>query len=222
MKGVVLWTGGKDSALALHLAVMRGCTVVGLVTFVPEEADFLAHPLEIMNAQAQALGLPHYTQAVAPPYERSYEGALGRIREGFQVDTVIVGDIAEVNGYPNWIRQRSRPVGLQVWTPLWGKDRLQILNRLFDLGIVAIFSGVRSPFLSEEWVGRELNRHWLGPLQAVAAGKKMDLCGEQGEYHTLVLDAPLFQRRIEIKDFSKKLKDDLAYLQIHKWAWIPK
>jgi diphthine-ammonia ligase len=222
MRGVVLWTGGKDSALALHRIAAQGHRVVGLVTFVPEGAEFLAHPLEILSAQAAALGLPHRSVAVAEPYDRSYERALSEIRKDFRADAVITGDIAEVDGYPNWIRERSRPVGLKAWTPLWQEDRLHLLSLLCDLRFQVIFSGVRAAYLGEEWAGRELNRSCLSTLRAVAEEKGMDLCGEQGEYHTLVLDAPLFRGKIEIRDSSRKVKEDLTYLQISRWAFVPK
>src|SRR6187399_1608364 len=71
MKSAVLWTGGKDSALALHRSA--GLGVTELVTFVPPDAHFQAHDLELMAWQARALGLPHRRVVVGLPYQEGYE-----------------------------------------------------------------------------------------------------------------------------------------------------
>ena len=60
MRASVLCTGGKDSALAFHKARLMGYEIANIVTFVPEEADFLAHPLQFMKYQAEAIDVPHY------------------------------------------------------------------------------------------------------------------------------------------------------------------
>lgn len=222
MKGVVLWTGGKDSAMALYRAEKAGYEILGLATFVPKGADFLAHPLPLMAAQAQAMGLKHRLFPVEEPYEKSYEGALERIRKFFGNDTVITGDIAPVNGYPNWIRERSRPLEMEVFTPLWEEDREDLWKGLWGAGICAVFSGVRRPFLDETWLGKPLDASALKALKTVAEETDLDICGEQGEYHTLVLDGPFFRKRLVLNSVSKEWKGPLAYLRIDAWTWVGK
>ena len=119
----ILWTGGKDSAMALFEARQNGYHIRYLVTFAPPEPDFLAHPLEFIKMQAQALVLPHYFLPISKPFEQNYEAGLCKLRDKMGVNCIVTGDIAEVDGHPNWIRERSRPVGLSVYTPLWGRDR---------------------------------------------------------------------------------------------------
>src|ERR1043165_5793914 len=92
----VLWTGGKDSVLALHEARRSGCRVRCLVTFAPPEPDFLAHPVAFMKLQSEALGLPHLVWPVHQPFAESYEAGLRWLQETMNIDTVITGDIAEV------------------------------------------------------------------------------------------------------------------------------
>ena len=72
-KGTVSWTGGKDSALALHKAERSGIEIVNLVTFAPKGAEFRSHPLNFLNAQAEALGIPYYILNIEQPYDISYE-----------------------------------------------------------------------------------------------------------------------------------------------------
>lgn len=204
----MLWTGGKDSCLALHEAAAAGCQVVGLVTFAPPRARFLAHPLRAMRLQAQALGLAHEVLEIDAPYDRGYEAAIrGLARRG--IETVVTGDIAEVDGRPNWVRARSAGSGLRVWTPLWGRGRRALLERLLRLGVRAVFSLVRAPAFDASWVGRELDRRALRELRR----RGVDLCGENGEYHTLVLDAPLFTRAIELGSFSVGRGEGFLYMK---------
>ncbi len=103
----MLWTGGKDSAMALFEAERNGCAVRCLVTFAPPKPTFLAHPLAFIELQAQALELPHHLLSVNESFERAYEVGLSRLRDEMGCDCVVTGDIAEVHGHPNWIRERS-------------------------------------------------------------------------------------------------------------------
>ena len=157
----MLWTGGKDCSLALYEARRDGYEVRCLVTFAPPNPNFLAHPPAFIKLQAQALALPHHILSINEPFDKSYEVALGRLRDEMGIKTVITGDIAEVNGSPNWIRERSRPVGMKVHTPLWGRDRLALLRQLLDKRFYVIFSCVKTRWLGEaglavSWMKRPL------------------------------------------------------------------
>jgi uncharacterized protein (TIGR00290 family) len=210
----VLWTGGKDSALALHEARRNGCRVHCLVTFAPPEPDFLAHPVAVMKLQADALGLPHFVWPVNAPFAESYEAGLRWLRETMHIDTVITGDIAEVGGSPNWIRERSRAAGLNVLTPLWGRDRLTLLRQLLAAGFMVIFSCIKTQWLTPAWVGRQLDEAAIAELLLLRGQNGLDLCGEEGEYHTLVTDAPDFQRHVQFGTADMRERGELAYLKI--------
>lgn len=210
----ILWTGGKDSSLALYEANRNGYFVRCLVTFAPPETDFLAHPLGFIKMQAQALGLPHFVFPISVPFDSGYEISLRKLRDEMGIDCVVTGDIAEVDGYPNWIRERSNPVGMNVHMPLWGRDRNDLLRQLLDQGFKARFSCVRTRRLDESWVGRELNDFAIAELRVIGERTGLDLCGEEGEYHTLVTDGPQFTRGIDIRSYSIRTADSLAYMDI--------
>lgn len=211
----MLWTGGKDSAMALYEAKQNGYDIRCLVTFTPPEPDFLAHPLRFIKMQAQAMALPHYVLPIRAPFEESYECSLCWLRDELDIRCVITGDIAEVNGYPNWIRERSRPLGLSVYTPLWGRDRNVLLRQLLGRGFKVRFSCVNTNRLDAAWIGRELNDAAIAELRVIREQTGLDLCGEEGEYHTLVVDGPPFIRGINIRSYSHRLADSLAYMDIH-------
>jgi uncharacterized protein (TIGR00290 family) len=216
----ILWTGGKDSALALYEAYQNGYNVDCLVTFAPPQANFLSHPLSFIKLQAQALILPHYVLHTSVPYEQSYEAGLCKLRDELNIKCIFTGDISEVDGYPNWIRERSRPVGLSVYTPLWGRDRNALLKQLMEHGFKVRFSGVQTRWLKESWVGRELNDATINELHNIHEQNGLDLCGEQGEFHTLVVDGPYFSQGIDIRSFSILNSDPLAYMDIHEMELI--
>lgn len=214
----MLWTGGKDSSLALFEAAQAGYGIRCLVTFAPPTPDFLAHPLEFMQLQAQVLRLPHYVLPIAEPFAESYETHLHSLRHEMGIDVVVTGDIAEVGGSPNWIRERSRPAGMEVYTPLWGRDRNALLEQLLRHGFKVRFSCVKKQCLSEDWVGRELDARAITDLQEIRQRTGLDLCGEEGEYHTLVTDSPQFKRAIEVQSFTACANESLAYMKIHHLA----
>ena len=218
----MLWTGGKDSCLALLEASRSGYNVRCLVTFAPPDPDFLAHPLAFMKLQAEALGLPHHVLPVHEPFADGYETHLRSMHNDMGIGAVVTGDIAEVNGSPNWIRERSRPVGMEVHTPLWGRDRRTLLEQLLSHHFTVRFSCVKKRWLAESWVGRTLNEPTITELQTVRERNGLDLCGEEGEYHTLVTDGPQFSRAIEVRSYSTRANESLAFMEIHQQALAPK
>ncbi len=212
-RAAVLWTGGKDCNLALYEAQQAGYEIVALVTFMMGNGKFKAHPIDVMRLQAEALGIPYITIPVAEPYKESYEEAIKKLKEDCNIGTLVTGDIAEVHGNSNWITDRSKPAGVQVLLPLWHLDREQLLQRLFSLNFNVIFSCVKEPWFNAEWLGKQLNQASLNELRHI---ENLDLCGEQGEYHTLVLDGPGYDSQIEIGVFSPKKEDEIYYMELEK------
>jgi len=211
----VSWTGGKDSALALYDAEMLGCRIDCLVTFASRQGRFLAHPLGFMVFQAQALGLPHYVIDVEEPFDRSYEDAISSLKKRRGIDALVTGDVGEVADHdPNWIVDRSARCGIDVLRPLWRRGGLELLNRLLLLKFKVIFSCVRKPWFTDEWLGLELSPSSVKRLSEINKRTGLDLCGEQGEYHTLVLDGPQFRKSIQVGPYSKHVENSLAYVSL--------
>jgi uncharacterized protein (TIGR00290 family) len=219
----VSWTGGKDSSLALYEAEMSGCEINCLVTFAPSLESFLAHPIAFMRLQAQALGLPHLVINVGEPFEQGYENAISSLREERGIDALVTGDIGEVAGHdPNWMVDRGQRCGVDVLRPLWHRDRLALLNKVLSLGFRVVFSCVKRPWFTEEWLGVELSRSSLERLHELSERTGLDICGEQGEYHTLVSDGPRFRKSIKIASFSKQVKDSTMYISLESLRLVDK
>lgn len=208
----MLWTGGKDSALALDEAVRDGYHVGCLATFAPPNPTFRAHPLAFMARQARALGLPHHVLTVTGSFEAGYEAGLRRLRDERGIECVVTGDIAEIDGRPNWIRERCRAVGIGVYMPLWQRDRGSLLRAFLDRGFSARISCVDTRRLDRGWVGRELDERAVAELRGLHEQCGLDPSGEQGEYHTMTTRSPEFDRAIEIGDWSVEIEGELAYM----------
>ncbi len=218
----VLWTGGKDSAFALHLAANRaGYRIERLVTFVPPRAQFRAHPLAVMRLQAKALDLPHRTVLIRKPYRPSYERSLAQLRaEGIQ--TLVTGDIDRVGGAPSWIGECARPLGLEVFAPLWQRSRTGILRALIRSRFEVIISCIDRSRLGPEWLARTLDPDAVRDLEEMRRSAGVDPAGEQGEYHTITLDAPMFRRRLAVRSWKPSRYGRWSYANLREIALVDK
>lgn len=195
MTSAVLWTGGKDSALALHRSARS--SVRELVTFVPPDAHFRAHDLELMGWQARALGLPHRRVVVDLPYRQGYERAFSELLAS-GIERVVTGDIAPVDEQPNFVSECAERVGMKVALPLWGVDRRAHLQEIVALGFDVVLTFVNEPWLDGSWVGRHLDAAALRELDELSASNGLDQAGENGEYHSMVLAGPGWRSTLEV------------------------
>ncbi len=203
MKVAALWTGGKDSALACY-KVMQKHDVEYLVTYIWDIRS-RAHPFSIMKAQSEAVGIPFQWSKLRPPYDKSYREDILVLKNEYGIEAVVTGDISYVDAYHgNWIDEVCKGTGVQVLKPLWELDRQSILDELLSNGFKAIFSCVKEPWMTESWLGRTLDEHSVKEMQEIHRTTGLDLCGENGEYHTMVLDAPYFAETLTIPGFTKE------------------
>lgn len=100
-------------------------------------------------------------------------------------------------------------------TPLWGRPRRELLSNLLESGFKAVFSLVKKPWFTEEWVGRALDQRAVDDLERLALETDLDLCGENGEYHTLVLDGPIFKKTLVISASTVGIRAEAMFLKIH-------
>ena len=206
----VLWTGGKDCALAFLKAQQAGYNITHLVTFAPKNPDFKAHPIHLIEKQVKAINLPHLLLTVEAPIKKNYEETIQQLKEVYKIETLITGDIDEVDGHSNWIEECSLKSGMKVFNPLWKKERAYLLNELVTNNFSVIFTLVKKSNLSSNWVGKTLDKTSINDLK-----KKLniDICGENGEYHTMVLNAPFFQHKIVIYEIEVTENDNYYYLK---------
>ena len=192
-KAAVLWTGGKDSALAFQ-ASLHLYDIGRLVCFVPaDNRQFYAHPTQLMTLQAQKIGIPIEFMSISEPYKLSYRGQIEKIRDN-GIEVLITGDISTVGGMPNWIDEVAAGL-VGVEKPLWELDRGTILDTLISNKFEVICSLSYKKYFQPTIAGRYLDSKLISELKQLP----IDPCGEQGEYHTWVLDAPFFKAPVRLK-----------------------
>ncbi len=210
MKLAVLWTGGKDSALAAYLVSKMGHTIAGLITFVPRNPDFHAHDLSIINLQARAMGLSHQCVEVREPYKDGYTAGLKSLKDR-GIQGVVTGDIDLVDGLPNWICELSRPMGLPAIMPLWKQNGCFLLQTLLELKFKLVISYGNKTMT--DFVGRELDWKLYDDLLEQNGRHGVDVCGENGEYHSMVLGGPTFNGTIRL-DYEVDHHGDGKFIRI--------
>jgi uncharacterized protein (TIGR00290 family) len=194
------WSSGKDSALALHHARLSAeVEVVGLLTTVNAAFDRVAmHGVRrtLLEAQATALGLPLHVVELPWPcsneaYEQRMSLALGAARES-SVEAIVFGDLflEDVRRY----RERAlEGTGLRPLFPLWQRPTAEVASELLELGVTAAVSCVDLSQSPPQLAGRWYDRALLSELPP-----DVDPCGENGEFHTVVVDGPGFSARIPV------------------------
>ena len=199
MRVAALYSGGKDSTYAVHVAQQRGWDVTHLISILPEDpASMLYHvpDLHVVPLLAQAMGIP-LLQERAGAGEAAELDALKRGLSKTEVDAVLVGAIASDYQHSR-VNAIAHDLGMRVFAPLWRLDQERLLQDYLDAGIEAIFTSVSAEGLGREWLGRKLDPEAVNELLDLHRRVGLSPCGEGGEFETLVTFAPMFSRRLEI------------------------
>ena len=194
---VCSWSGGKDAYLALQRAVAAGGRLAALLCMLHESGAFSrGHglPLSVLEAQAEALGVPLVTRSTTwSEYEEQFVAALDELRAG-GVEAAVFGDI-DLEGHRDWVEAVCARTGVSCHLPLWREPRRRLVDELIDSGVQATVVAVDARRLGPALLGRPLDVELIDEL--IAAGA--DVCGENGEYHTAVTVAPLFARQVPLE-----------------------
>ena len=222
MKVAASWSGGKDSYLACYKAIAQGYDVTNIVTFIWETPS-LAHPLPLIALQSKALGIQQIEAKVKEPYFEQYIETLSRLIKENGIEGIVTGDIYFVDSsHRNWMDDVCKELSIEIIKPLWDVDRYEILNELISRGFKAVFTCAKQPWFDEKWLGRELDWECLKDLQELREKYGIDICGEFGEYHTMIIDAPFFKEAIEISKFSKEKQDTVLFMKVSESSLKPK
>jgi len=163
--------------------------------------------------QAQAIGIPLVQrQATWQSYENEFKKMVGELKqEG--IEGGVFGDI-DLEEHREWVERVCREAGITSHQPLWGQSQAEILRDFVDSGFETIVVATRADKLGEEWLGRKIDADFVEQITEMSKTQAITPCGETGEYHTLVVDGPLFQKRMEITEARKVFRDDHWFLEI--------
>jgi uncharacterized protein (TIGR00290 family) len=222
MKVAVSWSGGKESCLALHKAILDGLQVSNLLTFVSFEGHCMSHGLHcsLISAQSQAIEIPLIQWITGwKTYGLEFISALSEMKKS-GIQGIVFGDIHDIPNHEGWVDRVCKELQLVPIKPLWGQDPHKVIRDIIDLGFETTVISADSNILGEDWLGRKIDCKFVNDLQSFK--QRVNPCGEYGEYHTYVINGPLFKRKIKILDYEKKLKDGRWLLDITKYEILSK
>lgn len=196
MNALCSWSGGKDSCFALHEAIKKGYRPQVLLNVLNEEGKISrSHgiPSAILHAQASACGLPiHLISSSWQDYETLFTTALKDLKSQYDLSHAVFGDI-DLQAHRDWEEKVCANAGLAAVLPLWQQDRKELVTQMLDSGIETIIVSCNA-VMGESYLGKTLTTPLVEELEALG----VDPCGENGEFHTLVINCPLFSKRIDV------------------------
>ncbi len=207
-----MWSGGKDSALALDRTLKRGLEVTRLLSFydsTTRRVRFHATRVEMLEAQAAAVGIE--LRAIPTTWDEMEAKLLHELaslrKEGFT--GVVLGDIhlADVRA---WYEDRVTAAGLEHVEPIWGEPPRLLLDEFITSGGRAVITCVELAKLDEAWLGRITDERFAHEIATTAA----DPCGENGEYHSFAFAGPVFKQPLRWIAGARRLDSGFAQLDL--------
>jgi uncharacterized protein (TIGR00290 family) len=200
-KALMNWSGGKDSALSLyHILQNKAYEVEHLLTSLNSTFKRVSmHGVreELLDLQAENIGIDLVklrlaeTVSMEEYYEKMYETLKPLVDSGIEYS--IFGDIFLEDLRQNR-EEKLALVGLKGVFPIWKRTSLDLLDEFWDLGFKTIIVAVNGNSLDKSFCGRVLDREFVRDLP-----KNVDPCGENGEFHSFVFEAPYFKNKIEFE-----------------------
>ena len=222
----VLFSGGKDSTLALHKAAEKE-EVACLITLVSRNKEsYMFHTpnIDVTTLQAEAIGLPlirKVTEGKPEAELADLKDAIDQAIKSFHIKGVVSGAIESV-----YQSQRIQHVcnQLDIWcfNPLWKRNQKALLTEIVTKNFKVIISGVFAYPLDKSWLGKEINMELIEKLVLLGHEFGLSPSGEGGEIETTVLDAPLFKKKIEILDYQVEAKGNSGVFRIKQARLVTK
>ena len=194
---VTSWSGGKDSCFAMMQAISLGYTPVVLLNMMNENGRVSrshAIPKAILEKQAAMLRFPIVARPASwDDYEQMFIETLRDLKRTYQINTAVFGDI-DLQAHRDWEEKVCNATDLEAVLPLWKQNREELVLKMLDAGIEAYIVSCNEK-MGESYLGERITPELIKKLEQIG----VDACGENGEYHTLVVNTPIFKKRIEVQ-----------------------
>lgn len=207
LKAISSWSGGKDSCLACYRAMRQGYDVKLLLNFISRESKRgCFHGIEgrLLKFQAELIGIPLEQKEVSPDmnkYEEEFKAAVCELR-GKDIGSMVFGDIYLLE-HESWIERVCREININALEPLWNNSTEAIIDEFLRAGFKAIIVSCKADIMGKEFLGRYIDKELVKELKE----NEICPCGEKGEFHTLVVDGPIFKRPIKIVEAEPIIKE---------------
>lgn len=201
------WSSGKDSSLALYKSLTE-YDIATLYTSINSETQRVSMhgiKLDLLKKQAESIGIPLTILSLAPThsledYEKELLTSLNRFKKE-NINTAIFGDIF-LEDIKNYRMERLEKVGISAVFPIWKMPTENVIGELIDLGFKAVVTCIDNSVLDKSFVGRIVDKDFINDLPT-----NVDVCGENGEFHTFVFDGPIFSKPIKFEIGEKVYKE---------------
>jgi predicted ATP pyrophosphatase (TIGR00289 family) len=218
-----LVTGGKDSILALYRAQQMGHTIEVLATMIPQRSDsYMFHfpNIHMTDHIARALEIP-LVKAETPGIKEKELEDLKKLLGSLDVEGVVTGAV-QSSYQKERIDRLCSELGIKSIAPLWHQNPQEIMKELIRLKFKVIIVGVYAYGLDQTWLGREITPETLEKLVELHEEFQISLVGEGGEYESLVLDAPIFKKRLEVVEAEVNYEANSGVFAIKKVKLVNK
>jgi len=217
MRVAALISGGKDSALALQRVLAEDYDVRFLVTMLPQREDswmFHFPNIHLTRLFAEAVGIELVSAETMGIKERELED-LKDLLATLDVDGVVFGAISS-----RYQKERidgvCRELDLESIAPLWQEDPIRLLKEIITRRFDVVIVGVYAYGFDDNWLGRKIDSRTINDLVKLSKRYQISVVGEGGEYETLVVDAPLFKKRIELVSVKRVWEDHSGYMLVER------
>jgi diphthine-ammonia ligase len=214
----VSWSGGKDSCLALHRAAYHFGKPHFLLNMLTEDVErSRSHGLKkkILQAQADALGIPILFYAASwNDYENTFIAALKTLKSK-GIEAGVFGDM-QMKNQPNalanrqWAEHVCRQAEMVAIEPLWDETEEDLMLTFLASGIKTKIIAINSKRLDKKYLGQLLTKELMDEFTK----QGVHPFGEEGEYHSVVFDSPLFSKPLNLVDKESVLKDNYWFLDV--------
>lgn len=195
---VASFSGGKDSMLAIFRCIKKGMTPLGMITTCPygeKKSWFHKISEENLILVSKSINIPiSFIKTSPEDYVMNFEKALLKAKEN-GAKYIVFGDI-DIEEHITWCTERCINTDTIPYFPLWKQNREALVKEFIDFGFKSIIISTNHEKLKEGFEGEVLTRKLIKKMKLVC--EDIDICGENGEYHTFVTDGPLFSFPIKL------------------------
>jgi diphthine-ammonia ligase len=211
---VASWTGGKDGCFACYNALLDGFNITHLLSFKDAKRT-RSHEIkpELLAAQSESMGIPIIHRDFVS-YEEEFKKQVRTLNQnGAGIEGAVFGHIGM---HEHLVQRICSDLEIESIIPLWDIDSEQIVMDVIDARFESIVISTKATLLGSEWLGRTIDKEFVAQLREFNSA--IDPCGEFGEFHSLVIDSPLFKNRIQIGESEPRLENGYWRLDILDYA----
>ncbi len=226
MQVAILFSGGKDSTFAIDYALERGWDIKYLLSIKPTRKDcYLFHfaTVEHTPKLASAIGIKHYLRTCSVADPKLEAEIVKRFVEKHPVEALILGGTGLQETQIRSLQEALLPIGIEVFAAHSGEDHDELMIKMAEKGYKFMITQIASDGLDEKWLGRVLDEDAMQELFERAIDYGFHCGGEGGYYDTLVLDGPIFSKRLEVKSFRRVMeKENVGHVEIDRFDLVVK